>query len=238
MKTKQALETIGGLSNPAKMPCKGYSIPAVHCQTGSKLRQVVGSTCNKCYALKGMYRFSTVENALENRFQILLKALNNKEEQNKFELAFRVLLKKQTFFRWHDAGDIQSVKHLELICRIAEQNPHVMFWIPTREYKIVSDYLAKNEKPENLNIRLSAHKIDTKGPQKLAEKLGLTVSEVHSENTDSFSCPSKYITSNKTTKSGKLDTGFCSGIDTRTNKKTDCRKCWNNNHKSTSYPIH
>ena len=102
MKTKQALEIIGGLSNPAKMPCKGYSIPAVHCQTGSKLRKVEGSTCNKCYALKGMYRFSNVENALENRYQILLKALNDKTEQEQFETAFKVLLKKQTLFRWHD----------------------------------------------------------------------------------------------------------------------------------------
>ena len=90
------------------------------------------------------------------------------------------------------------------------------FWIPTREYKIVSDYLAKNAKPENLNIRLSAHKIDSKGPQKLADKLGLTISEVHSENTDSFSCPSKYITNGKRTKSDwkvGIMTSFCSGID-------------------------
>ena len=112
MNTKQALETIGGLSNPAKMPCKGYSIPAIHCQTGSKLREVKGSTCEKCTHLKGMYRFSNVENALEKRYQILLKALNDKTEQKLFELAFKVLQRNRLCFGGM-MQDIQSEKHLK-----------------------------------------------------------------------------------------------------------------------------
>ena len=53
MKTIDALKLVGGLSKPSKMPGWAYGIPAKECKTGSKLRQVKGSTCEKCYALKG-----------------------------------------------------------------------------------------------------------------------------------------------------------------------------------------
>ena len=68
---KQALETVQGLSNPSKLPCHGYSIPASRCITGSKLAEIAGTICNQCYAQKGMYRFSNVQDALERRFQSL-----------------------------------------------------------------------------------------------------------------------------------------------------------------------
>ena len=40
MNITTALEIVGGLSSPSKMPCHGYSIPAQKCMTGSKLRNV------------------------------------------------------------------------------------------------------------------------------------------------------------------------------------------------------
>src|SRR5690242_14227789 len=98
---------VGGLSNPSKMPGYGYSIPAKDCITGSKLRKVDGSTCSACYALKGRYVFPNVLAAMERRLASLDKPdwayvmgelINRKS--------------KQPFFRWHDSGDLQSVKHL------------------------------------------------------------------------------------------------------------------------------
>ena len=44
MKTIDALKLVGGLSKPSKMPGWAYGIPAKECKTGSKLRQVKGST--------------------------------------------------------------------------------------------------------------------------------------------------------------------------------------------------
>ena len=61
----QAVNLIGGLSKPSKMPCKGYSIPAWRCITGAKMREVKGSICAVCYALKGNYLWSNVKNALK-----------------------------------------------------------------------------------------------------------------------------------------------------------------------------
>ena len=239
MKVKEALQIVGGLSNPGKMPSFGWSIPAELCKTGSKLRQVEGTTCSDCYALKGLYRFKNVKNATNRRYQILIEVLNDKSKQDLFEKAFQKLLEKQEYFRWHDAGDLQSEKHLDLICRIAEQNPGTNFWIPTREFSIVKNYLKRNKKPVNLTIRLSAHKVDSAGPEKLAEKFKLSVSGVSTnpEKSNYRLCDSKFVTNGKRTKSGKLETGFCSGTDIRTGEKVDCRLCWES-PEPVNYPIH
>ena len=60
MNTKEALKIVGGLSKPSKMPGWAYGIPAAECKTGEKLRDIEGSTCEGCYALKGCYVFAVV----------------------------------------------------------------------------------------------------------------------------------------------------------------------------------
>ena len=42
-------------------------------------------------------------------------------------------IKNQKWFRWHDAGDIQSLEHLEKIFEVCKQTPETMHWMPTRE---------------------------------------------------------------------------------------------------------
>ena len=64
----QLLDAVGGFSAPSKLPCHGYSIPAKHCKTGRKMRAVANSICSICYALKGRYALSNVQNALDRRF--------------------------------------------------------------------------------------------------------------------------------------------------------------------------
>ena len=48
--------TGGGLQIVSKMPGYCYAIPASKCKVGSKLRKVVGSTCEQCYAFEGFYK--------------------------------------------------------------------------------------------------------------------------------------------------------------------------------------
>ena len=55
MKVKEALKITEGFTRTSKMPGLSYSLPAWECKTGSKLRQVKGSVCASCYALKGNY---------------------------------------------------------------------------------------------------------------------------------------------------------------------------------------
>ena len=42
---KEAWTEVGGLSKPSKMPSFGYSLSALKCKVGSKLREVLNSTC-------------------------------------------------------------------------------------------------------------------------------------------------------------------------------------------------
>ena len=121
MKVNEALKITDSFTRTSKMPGLSYSLPAWECKTGSKLRKVPGSPCYGCYALKGRYRFNNVQAALNRRLQAL--------QDPRWVDAMVVQIKKQKFFRWHDAGDLQGPEHLKKIfedledkvfCRICE----------------------------------------------------------------------------------------------------------------------
>ena len=191
-----------------KCPGKAYSIPASRCNVGSKLAKVKGSVCHGCYALKGMYRFGNVQAALEKRYQ----SLADKRWVN--SMALLISNQSKDFFRWHDSGDLQSVNHLKKIVEVCKLTPSTKHWLPTREYKIVEDFIDQfGAIPENLVIRLSAHKVNFPAPEKLAKRLGVQTSTVTTEN---GSCPSS-----------KQD-----------NKCLDCRACWDRSVANVSYLKH
>jgi hypothetical protein len=209
MTLNKAIEYIGGLSTPSKMPCYSYSIPARKCKTGSKLRKIKGSVCAICYCLKGRYNFNNVQNAQNKRFKSIFK----KYWVEAMTIAINKL-EKSGYFRFHDAGDIQNEKHLDNICRICKNLPHIKFWLPSREYRIVSNYIIGGNKiPDNLTIRLSAYTVDGQGPTILASKLGVLTSGV---SNDSFTCPSS-----------KQD-GECK----------NCRACWDKHVSNVNYKAH
>ena len=95
MNKKEAKEITGGLSAPGKMPEGAYSISAVHCKTGAKLRLVKDTPCYGCYALKNRYIMPIQAAALERRFQSL--------DHPQWVQAMAVLIKGKKFFRWHDS---------------------------------------------------------------------------------------------------------------------------------------
>ena len=120
MKVKEAKEITGGLTYTTKMPGPSYNTPASRCITGAKLRKIRGSVCSSCYALKGNYkRFPKVEEALERRFQSL--------KHQAWVPAMAALIKKHKFFRWHDAGDIQTNLIIRMSSHMIDQPP-VKFW--------------------------------------------------------------------------------------------------------------
>ena len=204
----QALETINGFSKPSKMPCHSWSIPAKDCKTGSKLAKVEGSVCADCYAMSGFYRMGNVKSCLEKR----LESLSNP----KWEEAMTVAISGSEgsgFFRWFDSGDIQSLAHLKQIAQIAKNLPSIQFWLPTKEYGIVTEYLQENELPENLTIRLSGFMVDGPAPIALASRLGLVTSTVVSEN---FTCPAS----------------------NQGNKCLSCRACWDKGVSNVAYKHH
>lgn len=210
MTFKQAWELIGGLGTPSKMPAYSWSISARKCLTGAKLRKVVGSVCHRCYAFRGNYNFHCVVDAQERR----LNAIGNPQWVEAMVIAIAGT-NNSNYFRWFDSGDLQSVKMLENICEIARRLPKVKFWLPTKEYKIVSEYVQGGGViPKNLNIRLSAYIVNGELPSELAKRLGCTTSGVVTD--DSVTCPSS--------KQG--------------NKCLDCRKCWNRKVENVNYGKH
>ena len=134
------------------MPGLSYSLPAWACQTGSKLRKVKTSPCYGCYALKGNYtRYPAIREAQYRR----LDAINHPL----WVEAMAAVIKRQKWFRWHDAGDLQSVQHLKNIMEVCKLTPSVKHWLPTREVKYTS-LMDPAIVPTNLKIIISDHMID------------------------------------------------------------------------------
>jgi len=159
MNKKEAIKITGGLSRPSKMPGFAYNLPATRCKVGSKLAKVKGSVCHGCYALKGRYRFPNVKEALERRYK---QAMTNKDWV--FGMVYLINTSNKKEFRWHDAGDIQSLEHLQRIFQVCELTPSVKHWLPTRESVILSN-INVDDVPDNLIIRLSASKVDGPAPK-------------------------------------------------------------------------
>ena len=211
MNVKQAWSEVSGLSKPSKMPSYGYSLPAIRCVVGSKLREVVDSTCYECYAMKGRYVFPNVQDALERRYQ---QALNNPKWIE--AMVFLILWYSTKFkkFRWHDSGDLIDMRHLLMIVEVARQTPNVLHWLPTREVGLIKEYKEiYGSFPKNLVVRISATMVN--------------------------GTPHKFHEHSSTVATSKdLSIGFSCIASTQDNKCLDCWACWNPKVANVTYPLH
>lgn len=209
MDYKQAVNIAGTLGHPSKMPGLSYGLPASACKVGSKLRPIKGSVCHKCYAFKGHYVYPAVKAAQEKRLQSITNPL---WVEAMVTMINHELDPMVPFFRWHDAGDLQSLEHLLKIVEVARRMKAVNFWLPTRETTLVQQYYRDYGAlhPRNLVIRVSAPMIDGK-PWK-GSKNTSTVNTIISQVT----CPAP----------------------TQGNECKDCRKCWDGSVLNVAYRKH
>jgi len=150
MKVSEAKKITGSMTRTSKMPGLSYSLPAWECQTGAKLRKIPGTPCFGCYALKGNYiRYPAIKKAQYYRLDSLV--------HDSWVMAMVAQIKRQKWFRWHDAGDLQSSDHLRKIFEVCRLTPDTNHWLPTQERK----YLPLGSYPKNLVIRLSNAKNNT-----------------------------------------------------------------------------
>ena len=211
MKIKELEKKIGTLSNPRKMPSYAWGISAKKCVTGSKLAEIKGTICNKCYALGGHYLFPVVINAHKIRLDAIKKPEWVDYMAELLTQKYKRLDKSRLFHRWFDSGDIQSHEHLMKIFKVCELTPHINYWLATREYKII-DRIKEEDIPKNLVLRVSGIKIDGQPP-----KFWKWTSTVHKNKKPiGHECPAY--------KQG----GECK----------DCRACWNHKVKQVSYKEH
>ena len=155
MNIKKAKLITGSMTRTSKMPGLSYSLPAWECKTGSKLRKVKGSVCASCYALKGNYtRYKAIKAAQYVRLDSLKHPL--------WTAAMVAQVKRQKYFRWHDAGDVQDLDHLNKIFEVCRLTPNTNHWMPTRE-AWVKAHLPRS--PKNLVIRFSPPMINQRAPE-------------------------------------------------------------------------
>jgi hypothetical protein len=158
----KALERIGGLSRTSKMPGWSYGLPARECHNGGTLRNTPNSVCAGCYAMRGNYRFPTVLNKQYQRLEAI-------KQDDWVDCMVTVLGAEvdpvNPYFRWHDSGDLQGVWHLEKVAEVARRLPWVKFYLPTKEYGWVRQWLREHgEFPENLIVRPCSPMIDSMPP--------------------------------------------------------------------------
>lgn len=211
MKKAEANAICGTLTNTSKMPCKSYSLPTEACQTGYKMAQIKGSICSACYANKGFYK--AYEKTVKPSQWARLDSLTNPHWVD----GMVSLIGKDSFFRWHDSGDLQGVNHLEKIARVAQLTPNTRHWLPTREFGMVKQYIAKHGAlPANLIVRLSAMYPDqpVKVPLSLQGVANIAVSNVHTDKPMGTAC------------NAPNQNGAC----------LDCRLCWST--ETVSYALH
>ena len=164
MKIKEATKIIISLSKPEKMPGYAYGLPAWECKTGWKLSKVPGTPCFFCYAKKGNYtRYPAIKQAQYRR----LEAINHPQ----WVEAMAARIKKIKWFRWHDAGDVQSKEHMQKIIEVCKLTPDTKHWLPTQERQFLP---APEEVPANLVIRLSRSKIDGPSSKAWSHESGVT----------------------------------------------------------------
>jgi hypothetical protein len=211
MLKKEAVAIHGGdLGNPSKMPGRATGLDPRNCNVGGKLRPVKGSTCEECYAFEGRYKQYAV--AMEKAWAKRRAGLDNP----KWVPAMARLLRGESNFRWHDAGDLQGAWHLARIVAVACLTPETSHWLPTREYKLVADYKrAGGFLPPNLVIRLSAPMVGAQMNTKTGTS-SMVLAKGQETPAGVHKCPAS----------------------TQSNECGDCRACWAPTVATVAYPIH
>lgn len=121
----------------------------------------ISGTCGKhcalclkaCYAVRYMkyHHNSTVKGYATNTYMM-------RNEPEKFLAQIKEYCDKNIvkYFRYHTSGEIESVEQLELYARICREIPDVIFYIYTKSFDILTEWLNKgNDIPENFVINLS-----------------------------------------------------------------------------------
>lgn len=228
----------GSLGQTSKMPGASYGIDAKQCLIGGELVKLPGSVCHGCYALKDFY--ATYYNALKARWTRQRAIRHPMWTEAMIRLLVEYVRRGgERYFRWHDSGDLQSVEHLMRIVAVSEAIPSVHFWLPTREYAIVSQWLLEGGVvPRNLVIRLSAHWVG-RPPEIDDERLQhLPTSTVHEAVKVKIDGRTQVVASTPIAVSDRKRDSIGCRAWTRNNQCGPCRACWSPGVRNVSYAKH
>ena len=201
------MKTTVKISKTSKMPCKSWSLEAIAtCPASKGVDGELVDACKGCYATTGFYLMKDSINLREH----------NREDWKREEWVSEMVyeLRKQTYFRWFDSGDVAWLKLAEKIYQVCEQTPNVKHWIPTRMYKFpkfkaILDKL--NELP-NVRVRFSSDSVEGSFTKEHAS----TIIPFTDSPTDAFICEAY----------------------SRGGKCGDCRACWHKDVPMIAYVAH
>jgi len=110
--------------------------------------------CSGCYATQGTYNFPGTKKV---RF-------DNKQawQDDSWVDTMVAALKKQSYFRWFDSGDIYSLQLALKMYEVMVKTPHVKHWLPTRMHKFAKyqQVLTKMQALSNVMVRPSSDAIN------------------------------------------------------------------------------
>jgi hypothetical protein len=218
MTLKAAQESARISLGNSKMPGTTFAQDSFACKVGDKLAKIEGSVCSKCYArriqrLRPSVNLGWKANLEKARHWL---SVNPKQwvESCVFQINRAANKTGESFHRWFDSGDLDSVAQLEAICKVAELTPGIAHWLPTREAGIVKAYKKSGGViPANLVIRVSATMI---GDKPIRGHDNTSTVHVKGSQAHGHACPA-YLQGNA-----------CGS----------CRACWNPNVANVSYPKH
>ena len=211
--------TLGNKKSLAKMPYGTFGLSETDCKTGAKLAKVKGTVCSVCYNMVGHAQYPTAKQGYVTRLAGIDSPDWVRNQVFLIQKRYDKVDENDRAHRWFDNGDIQSLKMLVKMVAIANLTPDVKHWVPTKEYRIVLQYLRKRGNfPSNMTVRISEPLIRgvksddayvlqcQKDFETLRDKYGLPTSGV-SFDLDIVTCPSY-------NQGGKC---------------RDCRECWGQN---------
>lgn len=225
----QTLPEAGKVSTRnSKMPGSSFATSTDHCLTGSKLVHIPGSVCHKCYAVRVEKRYPNAKLAYERNYLQATALIATKPEAWAKAMAFQItqaaLKTHQPYHRWFDSGDLASPEMLHAIVLTAKLTPDIKHWLPTREAKMVKDYLTSHTLPPNLTIRVSSPMIDD-GPLPYPNTSTVHTHTQLPPTPDSHVCPSTSPAHRSLDPDNRPNCGYC-------------RACWDISIPNISYPQH
>lgn len=214
---KSAKEAVSLTDRNTKMPGSAFSSSAKHCKVGGKLVKIKGSICSGCYALRIQKMRPSVDKGWIANYEKSVDLISTNPKKWVAACVFQInrfaVKTGESYHRWFDSGDLDSLDQFAAIVEVARQTPHIKHWLPTRELATVRAY--KGVIPSNLVVRLSAPMVD-QVPVK-----GANTSTVHKLKPHvGHLCPAP-------TMGNSCGTG-----------DNACRACWSANVPNVSYHKH
>ena len=206
------------LSEPSKMPCVGFNLPALKFCPAAKILLAKAKDnldkliCSSCYACKGFYQFPKTKNALQKKADFVLDSLRKDGGQTFVKAMASAIFKKYykkdgsrktlknvntKLFRVHDSGDLFNVAYIKAWKQICQIFPTIRFWFPTREYVRESQLEALKDLASlsNVSLKPSALEIDQPAPKVDGLDAGTAVytSKEKAEQDGHYVCPATYV---------------------------------------------